>query len=252
MTGAVPDHWNAARYGAAARFVSDLGAPLLGLLDPQPGERILDLGCGDGVLTARIAAAGAEVTGLDASPAMVAATAARGLRAVLGSAAALTDVGVYDAVFSNAALHWVPDAEAVLAGVARALVPGGRLVVEQGGHGNIAAIRTALVAVLRSRGVATDLAEIWSFPTAEEQATRLVAAGLAVREISLTPRPTPVAAGMEAWLAALAGPALALLPGADRAAAQAEVASLVAPALRDHAGAWTADYVRLRYVAVKE
>lgn len=243
------DPWDAGAYAETARFVTDLGAPVLDLLDPRPGERVLDLGCGDGVLTAAIAARGTEVTGADASPAMVAAARARGLAAEVADGAALPWRSAFDAVFSNAALHWMTDPDAVIASVARALRPGGRFVAEMGGHGNVAAIRTALVAVLARHGVETDLRGIWYFPTAEEQAHRLEAGGFAVERIELFPRPTRVAAGLEAWLATLAAPALALLPEGARAGAAAETARLLVPALVDSAGVATADYVRLRFVA---
>lgn len=246
MTG---DAWSARDYAANARFVSDLGGPVMELLDPKPGERILDLGCGDGALTEAIRAAGAEVRGVDASPDMVAAAKGRGLEAEVADAHALPFESEFEAVFSNAALHWMTDPDAVFAGVARALVPGGRFAAEQGGHSNVAAIRTALVAVLAEEGLDTTLHEIWSFPTPAEQTARLKRAGFEVESMELIPRPTPVTAGMEAWLATLAAPALALLPEARREAAKARVAALAAPALRDEAGNWTADYMRLRFLA---
>ncbi|PKP67306.1 MAG: SAM-dependent methyltransferase, partial [Alphaproteobacteria bacterium HGW-Alphaproteobacteria-8] len=214
--------WSAARYAANARFVSDLGAPVLALLAPQPGERILDLGCGDGALTARLVDAGAEVLGVDASADMVAAAQARGVNAIVGRGEAL-DAAIpagqgFDAVFSNAALHWMTEPDAVIAGVARRLRQGGRFVAEFGGHGNVAAIRVALIAALESAGVVTDLAEIWYFPTPDEHAARLRAAGFTVTEIALIPRPTPVAAGVAAWFETLAAPVLALAPPERRAA----------------------------------
>jgi SAM-dependent methyltransferase len=245
------DSWSADRYEANARFVSDLGAPVLALLDPKPGERILDLGCGDGALTEALAAAGADVLGVDASADMVAGARARGVRAEVADGHALPFAGEFDAVFSNAALHWMTRPEAVIAGVARALKPGGRFVAEQGGMGNVAAIRTALIAALEERGVATDLTEIWSFPSVAEQTARLEAAGFAVDEIALIPRPTPVKSGMAAWLETLAAPALALLPMEARAGARDQVAALVRPALCDSGGNWTADYMRLRFRAVR-
>jgi SAM-dependent methyltransferase len=242
--------WSAARYAAHARFVSDLGAPVVALLDPKPGERILDLGCGDGALTEALAAAGAEVVGVDAAPDMVAAACARGLDARVADAQALGFDAEFDAVFSNAAMHWMPDQAAVIAGVARALKPGGRFVAEMGGHGNVAALRVALIAALWAEaGVATDLSEIWTFPTPAEQQARLEAAGFTVEEIALIPRPTPVASGAEAWFDTLAAPALALAPPESRAAVRARAATLAAAALRDGAGAWTADYMRLRFRA---
>ena len=242
--------WSAARYAANARFVSDLGAAALDLLAPQPGERILDLGCGDGALTARIAASGADVLGVDAAADMVAAARTRGVRAQLGRGEALDAGAGFDAVFSNAALHWMTDPDAVIAGVARALRPGGRFVAECGGHGNVAAIRVALIAALAGEGVSTDLSDIWYFPTPREHAARLRAAGFTVTDIALIPRPTPVASGIAAWFETLAAPAVALAPPDRRAAVIARAGALAAPALRDADGGWTADYVRLRFRAV--
>src|SRR5215469_14834213 len=135
-------YWSAERYAATANFVPTLGTPVVTLLDPRPGERILDLGCGDGVLTERIVAAGAGVVAVDAAPDMVAAARARGLDARVVPGQGLAFDAEFDAVFSNAALHWMRPPEAVLAGVHRALRPSGRFVAEMGGHNNTAAIQT--------------------------------------------------------------------------------------------------------------
>ena len=145
--------WSAERYAETAHFVPALGAPVLELLAPSPGEHILDLGCGDGVLTEKIVAAGATVIAVDAGPDMVAAARARGIDARVMDGQKLTFGGEFDAVFSNAALHWMRDQQAVLAGVHRALKPGGRFVAEMGGHNNTAAIIVALSAVLARRGL---------------------------------------------------------------------------------------------------
>src|SRR4051794_21951268 len=139
--------WSPTSYQQNAAFVPALGAPLLAQLAARPGERILDLGCGDGTLTEQIAAAGASVVGIDASPEMVAGAARRGLDARLIDATKLPFEIEFDAAFSNAVLHWVTDADAVLRGVYRALKPGGRFVAEFGGHTNIAAISVAMRAV---------------------------------------------------------------------------------------------------------
>ena len=127
-------HWSAERYAATAHFVPAFGGPVVELLDPQPGERILDLGCGDGVLTEKIGAIGATVVAVDAAPDMVAAAKARGLDARVIPGQSLAFEGEFDAVFSNAALHWMRPQEAVLDGVRRALKPGARFVAEMGGH----------------------------------------------------------------------------------------------------------------------
>src|SRR5215207_5023766 len=130
--------WDAADYAANARFVSDLGQPVLDLLAPRPGERILDVGCGDGALTEKLVVAGATVVGIDPAPDLVAAAIARGLDARQIDAQALPFDHEFDAAFSNAVLHWLPDLDAALRGVRRALRREGRFVGECGGHGNVA------------------------------------------------------------------------------------------------------------------
>src|SRR5271155_343629 len=146
-------NWDAGQYARQGRFVADLAGGVFDLLAPRAGERILDLGCGDGALTAKIVATGAQVVGVDSSPSMVEAALTRGLDARVVNGESLPFAAEFDAVFSNAALHWVRDQEAMLAGVHRALKPGGRFVAEMGGHGNIAAIRVALAAVLQQWGL---------------------------------------------------------------------------------------------------
>jgi SAM-dependent methyltransferase len=135
--GVSSQEWSARRYAETAHFVPALGAPVLELLAPSAGERILDLGCGDGVLTEKIAAAGVTVVAVDAAPEMVAAARARGIDARVMPGQNLTFDGEFDAVFTNAALHWMRPPERVLAGVRRALRPGGRFVGEMGGHNNM-------------------------------------------------------------------------------------------------------------------
>jgi trans-aconitate methyltransferase len=241
------NRWDPARYAANAAFVPELGAPLLSLLAPRAGERILDLGCGDGVLTAQIAATGARVIGVDASPEMVAAARARGLDARVHDAAALPFSAEVDACFSNAAMHWVRDQRGMLAGVRRALVAGGRFVAEMGGHGNIAPIVVALTAALRHRGRA--VAEPWFFPSDDEYAELLGAHGFAVEQLSLFARPTPLPTGVRGWLDTFGGPFLNDLDEGLRGELVDEVEALLRPAICDARGRWTAPYVRLRFVA---
>jgi len=243
--------WNPTAYAATGRFVADLAGGVVELLAPQPGEAILDLGCGDGALTERIAATGAVVTGVDSSSGMVAAARARGLNVVEASGDALPFEEEFDAVFSNAALHWMPDAPAVLAGVYRSLRPGGRFVAEMGGLGNIAAIRTAVQSVLARYGIDAEAVAASLYPSPAQYRRLLEAAGFTVRSIELIPRPTPLPAGMEAWLNTFRNGVLDLLPPGDRAKALADIVALLTPILRDVDGNWTADYVRLRFAAVR-
>ena len=242
--------WNAEQYAREGRFVADMAGAVVAMLAPRPGERILDLGCGDGALTARLAATGALVTGVDSSPAMIEQAQSLGLDARLMPGDALCFDGEFDAVFSNAALHWMRDQDAVLAGVYRALKPGGRFVAEMGGHGNIAAIRVALLAVLGRHGLDAETAEHNYFPTPPVYAERLRAQGFVVEQIELVPRPTPLpAAGIRGWLGTFRRGLLDQVPAGAREQCLDNLERLLAPVLRDERGAWSADYVRLRFAA---
>jgi trans-aconitate methyltransferase len=244
-------HWSAERYAETAHFVPALGAPVLELLAPLPGERILDLGCGDGVLTEKIIAAGATVVAVDADPDMIAAARARGIDARVMDGQKLAFTGGFDAVFSNAALHWMRDQEAVLAGVHRALKPRGRFVAEMGGHNNTAAIIVALSAVLGCRGLDAHRLSPWYFPSADAYRRKLEDAGFTVEEIAIVPRPTILPTGVEAWLDTFAEDFLGAVPEPDRLRARFEVADLLRPVLMDETGTWIADYVRLRFRAIR-
>jgi trans-aconitate methyltransferase len=246
-----PQTWNAAQYAHNGRFVADLAGGVFELLDAKPGERVLDLGCGDGVLTAKIAAAGASVIGADSSPSMVAAARAQGLDAHVLNAESLDFHHEFDAVFSNAALHWMLNQDAVLAGVRRALKTGGRFVAEMGGHGNIAAIQVALTAVFARHSIdAVEQGQNY-FPTPSSYEARLRHHGFAVQYIELIPRPTPLPeSGMRGWLETFRRALFEQLAEKDREAAFEETVALLKPVLCDEHGQWTADYVRLRFLAV--
>ncbi|HKT11085.1 MAG TPA: methyltransferase domain-containing protein [Terriglobia bacterium] len=250
--GEVAQVWKADRYAEHAPFVPLLGRPVLDLLNPQPGERILDVGCGDGVLSALISEAGATVVGVDGSPDMVAAAKQHGIDARLADAFHLSFQAEFDAAFSNAALHWMKrDPDAVLRGVRRSLKPGGRFAGEFGGHGNVAAITVALLAVLHRHGI-KDVASLhpWYFPTAEEYRSKLETAGFHVKSIELFPRPVILPTDMRGWVQTFAGPFTQALPQHERAGALDEVVGLLRPALCDSEGHWTVDYVRLRFLAI--
>ena len=241
--------WDPQQYQERYAFVFQYGEALLDLLAPQAGERILDLGCGAGQLTAAIAERGAVALGIDASPEMIAQARANfpALDFRLGDATNFSVNQPLDAVFSNAALHWVKNAGAAAACVARALKPAGRFVAELGGHGNIQSIVNAI------RELLGPVELPWFFPSIGEYASLLEPHGLEVRRAELFDRPTRVDGddGMEHWLSVFGASIVAAMPEAR----QKEIWSAVAQKLRPQCyrdGAWTLDYRRLRVVAVRK
>ena len=158
----------------------------------------------------------------------------------------------FDAVFTNASLHWMKLPAAVAAGVWHALRPGGRFVGEFGGKGNVGKIRSALYAALRTRGIDAAAIDPWYFPSAEEYSVILRAAGFTVNSAELSPRLTPLPGDISAWLETFAQPFLnAAGCERERPAFLSEVARELEPLLRDDGGNWFADYVRLRFAATK-
>jgi trans-aconitate methyltransferase len=244
--------WNASQYAANGRFVADLAKGVVDLLAPQAGERILDLGCGDGALTEQIAAYGALVTACDASASMLASANERGLNTVAADMRALPFQSEFDAVFSNAALHWVTDLDAVASGVHRALKPGGRFVAEMGGLGNIAAIRTALQAVFAAYGIDAETQAASRYPSREEMRGILEGAGLTVQSMEVIPRPTLLKSGMEQWLRTFRNALFNSLAEDDKQVALDRTVALLKPSLCDADGVWWGDYVRLRFHATRQ
>lgn len=243
--------WNAKTYAENARFVSNLGLPVVEWLDPKAGERILDLGCGDGALTVKLHAFGCEVIGVDSSPDFIHAARSLGVDARLLDGHQLQFDREFDAVFSNAALHWMKQPDRVIDGVWQALKPGGRFVGEFGGNGNVATITTALHTVLKQRGIDPDPINPWYFPTVEEYQSQLEARGFSVNEIVLFPRPTALPTDIRGWLSTFANPFTTTIATSERDALLEEVIARLEPALCDASGQWFADYVRLRFLARK-
>jgi trans-aconitate methyltransferase len=243
--------WDAQTYGQNGAFVHELAGGVLELLAAQPGETVLDLGCGDGQLTKRIAATGAFVLGVDASPQMVVSARSHGIPADEASAESLPYSDArFDAVFSNAVLHWVRDQDAMMDEVHRVLKPGGRFVAEMGGHGNVAAIHVALRAVLARHGHAHREDGVNYYPTLDAYRRRLEKHGFRVQQIALIPRPTPLAeSGMRGWLRTFRRGVIESLQEDLRETFVEETTALLEPVLRDEEGNWIADYVRLRFIA---
>jgi trans-aconitate methyltransferase len=247
------DGWDADRYQRQFGFVSALAGDLVELLDPRPRETVLDLGCGTGELAARIAATGARVWALDADPAMVAAARERlgHDRVLLADGHDFSLPEPVDAVFSNAALHWMPRPAEVIARVRAALRPGGRFVAELGGAGNIDAILAAFGAATAEAGLPAP-PNPWYFPTPGRYATLLEAGGFQVARMEHFARPTPLEGGDHAladWLAMFGRSLTAAVPADLLAQVVARTAELAAPRLRRD-GRWVADYWRLRFVAL--
>lgn len=246
--------WNPSLYQSKCSFVWELGRDLLDLLAPQPGERILDAGCGTAQLTAGIANAGAEVTGIDNSPAMIAQARANfaGIRFEVQDVCALTFEREFDAVFSNAVLHWVTRADDAAASIARAMKPGGRFVAEMGGHGNIRALMEASDRALEALGVC-DPARFhpWFYPTIGEYGSLLERHGFEVTFATLFDRPTPLDGdedAIPAWLRMFGSPLTQSLAPDRLSDYHRLTRDFAAPALRRDNG-WFADYRRLRIAA---
>jgi SAM-dependent methyltransferase len=237
--------WDAADYARVGGFVAELGEAALDLLDPQPGEHILDVGCGDGSLTQKIVERGATVVGIDNSLSMVAAAKARGLDARLMDAAQLKFGEAFDAAFSNATLHWVLDKERAARAIWFALKHGGRFAGEMGGDGNLARLREALDDVLVARGFGPPTYAANWYPTPEEFAAVYEQAGFKDIDARLIERPTPLEHGVAAWVTTFRRGWL------DRAGVPREERAEIAEAVADRVGTNVADYVRLRFIMRK-
>ncbi len=247
----VQQTWSASDYNTHGRFVSDLTDGLFSFLNPKVGEIILDLGCGDGAFSDRIRRAGAVVVGIDSSPDMVAAARARGVDANLGDAHSLEFDNEFDAVVSNAALHWMRDQDAVLEGIHRALKSNGRFAAEMGAHGNIAAIRTALRACSARYGLDSEQLSGNYFFGAEEYGALLRKHKFHIQKIVTEQRPTFLPTGLGKWLRTFRRSFLEQVPSEYRETLISEVTELLKPILCDSTGRWYADYIRLRVLARK-
>ena len=248
--------WNPSLYQTNYSFVFERGREVLELLGPRPGERVLDIGCGTGQLTAEIARAGADVVGVDSSAGMIAQARANfpEIRFEMADVCDLPFRGEFDAVFSNAALHWVKRADAAAAAIAGSLRPGGRMAAEFGGHGNIRALMNASDQALRALGVADpERFHTWYYPGIAEYSALLESHGLEVTFAHLFERPTPLEDGEDAiptWLRMFGSGLAEPLPPEQIPEYHRRAREFAAPALRKPEG-WIADYRRLRIAARK-
>jgi SAM-dependent methyltransferase len=237
--------WDAADYARIGGFVPALGQAALELLDPQPGEHILDVGCGDGTLTLKIKEMGADVVGIDNSLSMIGAARAKGLDARLMDAAQLKFGEAFDAAFSNATLHWVLDKERAARAIWFALKNGGRFAGEMGGDGNLATLRQALDDELVARGFGPPTYAANWYPSVEDFTAVYEQAGFKDIDARLIERPTPLEHGVAAWVTTFRAGWL------DRAEVPHEERQTIAEAVADRVGSDMADYVRLRFIMRK-
>ncbi|MEH1936887.1 MAG: methyltransferase domain-containing protein [Nostoc sp.] len=249
------NYWDAALYEDKHAFVWQYGEDLLKFLNPQPGESILDLGCGTGQLTEKIAQAGAEVMGVDHAPAMIEKARQNypHIRFDVADAKNFQVDKPLDAVFSNAVLHWVKEADSAIASIHQSLKPGGRFVAEFGGKGNVKAIATALESALEAINIPAQTLNPWYFPSIGEYATLLEQQGFDVIYSSLFARPTPLAegeAGIANWIQMFASSFLTGLSSEQQIQVIRVVEEYLKPTLYQQA-TWTADYRRIRIVAIK-
>lgn len=251
----VASRWSAADFAQNGAFVPALGAAALALLDPRPGELILDIGCGDGTLTQQISGAGAKVIGLDASTEMVEAARTKGVDAFVADAQALdleaqeARFGQFDAAFSNAALHWMLDPQAVARGVFALLVDDGRFVGEMGGEGNVAALRRGLREELTERGYSVPADDPQWYASAAAFTEVYTEAGFTEVEAQLIDRPTPLPTGVSGWVKTFRAGFmdLAEVPQEERDDIAEAVERRLTAELQEKDGTFYADYVRLRF-----
>ncbi|MDR3255283.1 MAG: methyltransferase domain-containing protein [Synergistaceae bacterium] len=247
--------WNPENYKKSANFVAALGMPVIELLDPKPGERVLDVGCGDGVLTKALVDRGCEVIGIDSSEEMVASARSLGLNVRVADAhkleAEFAQAGKFDAVMSNAAIHWMGDQYAVVRGVWDVLRPGGRFAAECAGEGNVRIIREGMKISLINRGIDYKARNPWKYPDVGMFSNILENQGFRVSYIARIDRPTKLPNGLRGWLEVFSNSHTRDFSDDERIHFYEEVENYCRPKLYSDEKGWTADYVRLRFLALK-
>lgn len=249
------NQWDTKLYDSKHSFISDLATDLVELLSPKVGECVLDLGCGTGHLTEKIAKAGAQVVGIDSSTNMIeqAQTNYPHLHFEVADARGLQFTEKFDAVFSNAVLHWIKEPEKVVASIWQALKPGGRFVAEFGGKGNVKTISSAIYNAMQAAGYAT-IESPWYFPSIGEYGTLLEKQGLQLIFGTLFERPTPLEDGddgMKNWIRIFANSFFQTVPIDKQISIISDIENQLRPNLYKN-DVWFADYKRIRLIAIKE
>ena len=242
--------WNADKYKKHADFVSNLAFPVIELLNPKENEKILDLGCGDGTLAVEIEKFNAQVIAVDLSESMVAKTQERGIPAYVMSATELTFKNKFDAVFSNAVLHWIKDADTSIKKIYRSLKPKGRFIAEFGGYGNIKFLTDAMQKVFNQHKEFGTFNNPWNFPKDSDYKQLLEDNGFNIEYIELIPRPTKID-DISNWLDIFANGIISHLTQEQQSVFKQEVREILKPKIYSERDGWVADYIRLRLKAYK-
>lgn len=244
-------NWNAEQYQKDASFVSQLGTHVLELLAPQSGEKILDLGCGDGTLTLQIQNYNCDVLGIDSSASMIAKAREKGLKARVLSAENIDYHCQFDAVFTNAVLHWVDDIDGVITNIYHSLKANGRFIGEFGGKGNIEALISQISATFQEFPEFGEFNNPWYFPSTEEFSLVLKRKGFQIQYIELIPRPTPLKSGIENWLEIFTNSITNRLSVEQKKIFITKVNQKLKPLIFSEKEGPIADYVRIRFKAIK-
>jgi trans-aconitate methyltransferase len=244
--------WNLKDYQKFLSSVPAAGKILIDLLQAKNGEKILDVGCGDGWLAQKIQLKGCHVMGIDSSPEMIKAAKERGLNAELINAQNITFENEFDAVFSHATLHWVKEAELAIQRMSNALKPGGRLVAEFGVMGNVSVIEYALIKAITNAGYEGRALNPWYHLPPEIYKNLLEKNGLEIELMKLTPCMVPLMDGMREWLQIFSKQFLIKIPLSQHDIIFDEAETIMRPILFDDKGIWHVDYVRLWVKAWKK
>jgi len=245
------NNWDTNKYTKHASFVSTLGMPVVDLLAPQKGEKILDLGCGEGTLALELEKYGAVITAVDLNEEMVEKSRTKGLDAHIMSVTELIYQEKFDAVFSNAVLHWVRDSKLAVQNIYKSLKYGGRFVAEFGGYGNVYQIISAMREVFDKHKEYGKFDDFWFFPTLKEYQSILEAQGFEVKYIELIPRPTPID-DISNWLDIFANGIIANLNDNQKIQFKKETRDILKDKIYTQKDGWVADYIRLRVFAIKK